>query len=123
MEKRWFASGGHGPHAAEKRLELHSRALAINTAIEQTNAAWRNDRYFFADYTYEFGAVPDYLVEMLFRSPDLFKPLAPQELAAKGKNATNDRRWALLTPEKVEEFIKSQKIDETLKTEIVFLAD
>ena len=123
LEKRWFASGGHGPHAAEKRLELHSRALAINTAIEQTNAAWRNDRYFFADYTYEFGAVPDYLVEMLFRSPDLFKPLAPQELAAKGKNATNDRRWALLTPEKVEEFIKSQKIDETLKTEIVFLAD
>lgn len=121
-EKRWFAVGQYGPHASEQKAELLYRALLVKTDVARSSKAWRSDRYFFADYTFEYGPIPDYLAQLLYESPQLFKSLTVEEVAARGKDAVEGSKWALITPDQAVAFFNSRKVDGELKREIVRLA-
>jgi len=120
-EKRWFAVGSYGPHASEQRLELQMRAWQATTVVWRTRNSWRNNRYYFPDYTFRFGSVPDYLVEKVFLSPQLFKTLTPEELASREDDAVEGSKWALIERGQAEQYLNKQVIDGQLKKELVFL--
>jgi hypothetical protein len=121
-EKRWFAAGQYGPHASEQKADLLYRALLVKTDVARSSKAWRSDRYFFADYTFEYGPIPDYLVQLLYETPQLFRPLTVEEVAAKGKDAVEGSKWSLITRDQAAAFFGSRKVDGELKREIVRLA-
>jgi hypothetical protein len=122
-EKRWFALGNNGPHAAAQASELQARAWTVKAELAKKSKDWRSDRWFFPDYRYEFGSVPDYLAFLLLNSPELFKQLTPEEVAARGEDAVEGTKWALITLDDAKKFFDNRKVDEKLKTKIVFLAD
>jgi hypothetical protein len=122
-EKRWFALANNGPHASAQSLELQARAWSVKAELSKKSKDWRSDRWFFPDYRYEFGSVPDYLAYLLMNSPELFKTLTQEEVAARGKDAVEGNKWALITVADAKRFFDARKVDDKLKKEIVFLAD
>ncbi len=122
-EKRWFAVGNYGPHASELRLELAGQAKMAVAAIAESSDSWRSERWFFPDYRFEFGAVPDYLAETLFNSPELFRELTAEEIEQRGKDAVEANAWALITVDDGKRFFDKQKVDTSLQEDILFLRD
>lgn len=122
-EKRWFSIGNYGPHASEQRLELESRVWHAVNSIGRSSAKWRNDRYFFPDYTFNWGCVPDSVVNKLLVTPELFKALSAEELAAKEKNATEGGGWVHIEKSDADQYFEKQKLDGKINKEIVFLGD
>jgi hypothetical protein len=122
-EKRWFAKSGYGPHATEQRLELLSRALLVKSYLARTSREWRSNRYFFPDYAFIFGAVPDYLAEKAFRTPELFRPLTEEEVKARGADAVEGLKWALITEEQADSFLNQRTVDGAIDEKIVRLGD
>lgn len=122
-EKRWFAIGNYGPHASEMRLELAWQAKMAAAAIAKSSDSWRSERWFFPDYRFEFGAVPDYLAETLFNSPELFRELTAEEIEQRGKDSVEGNAWALITVDDGKRFFDKQKVDTSLQEDILFLRD
>ena len=122
-DKRWFAEGYYGPHASEQRLVLQSRALEATAGMWRRRQVWRNERYFLPDYTFTYGPIPDFIVEKLFKSPDLFKKLTKEELEAREKDATEAGRWTLVTESDGINFFDGLKGEWEVKRDLVFLAD
>lgn len=120
-EKRWFASGNYGPHASEFRYDLEARGRVIRNDLSRLSREWRRDRWFFTDYTFKFGSLPDYLVVKLMNTPELFRELTPEEVNKLGVEAVEGKRWALLTEEAADKFLKDFHLDDTLKKEILYL--
>jgi hypothetical protein len=82
---------------------------------------WRRNRYFFPDYSFEFGAVPDFLVDKLLHTPDLFRPLTAEEIKAREDKAAEGPQWALITREQAEKFMESFPLKESVEKDIVLL--
>ena len=120
-EKRWFAGGNYGPDASDQRLDLQSRAQLAKWNLVNTNREWRRNRWFFPDYTFEFGALPDYLVSKLLHSPELFRNVSGEEIKQLGAEAVEGKRWALIHESDADAFLKSRRVDGTLKREIIYL--
>jgi hypothetical protein len=122
-EKRWFARGSYGPHASQQRFELMARAENIKAQLAKASRDWRSNRYFFPDYTFEYGAVPDYLAQLVYESPELFITLTDEQVKARGENAVEGSRWMLISEEHAEGFLKKRRLDGTIREEIVFLGE
>jgi hypothetical protein len=122
-ERNWFARGQYGPHATGQRELLLSQAERIQNAIEMESALWRRDRYFFPDYQFEFGAIPDYLVERLFQRRELYQKLAKdgKDLAEKGQEAVQKDKWILGSDVDAKSFLDEVSLDVVLREEFVFL--
>jgi len=120
-EKRWFAKGRYGPHASQQRLELLSRAAQVQQQLAGMSRDWRRNRYFFPDYAFEFGAVPDFLVEKLLQSPDLFRPLTAEEVKQREENAVEGNQWALITKADAMRFMDTFRLSKAIEKDIVFL--
>lgn len=120
-EKRWFALGAYGPHASQQRLELMARAAVVKSQLARTSRDWRRNRYFFPDYQFEYGAIPDYLAEILYRSPDLFRPLTEAEVKERGEGAIEGVKWALISEADASRFLEGRKLDSNIDESIMFL--
>jgi hypothetical protein len=120
-EKRWFAQGHYGPHASQQRLELLSRATRVQQQLAGMSRDWRQNRYFFPDYSFEFGAVPDFLVAKLLESPNLFRPLTPEEVKEREENAVEGNQWALINKADAMKFMETFRLSKAVERDIVFL--
>ena len=120
-EKRWFAQGHYGPHASQQRLELLSRAARVQQQLAGMSRDWRRNRYFFPDYSFEFGAVPDFLVAKLLESPNLFRPLTPEEVKEREENAVEGNQWALINKADAMKFMETFRLSKAVERDIVFL--
>lgn len=122
-EKRWFAQGHYGPHASQQRLELLSRAAQVQRQLAGMSRDWRRNRYFFPDYSFEFGAVPDFFVQKLLNSPDLFRPLTAEEVKEREDEAVEGNRWALIDKTHAMKFMENYKLKQSVEEDIVFLGE
>jgi hypothetical protein len=120
-EKRWFAQGAYGPHASQQRLELMARAAVVKSQLAKISRDWRGHRYFFPDYSFEYGAIPDYLAEMLYKSPDLFRALTAEEVKERGEEAVEGAKWRLISEADANKFLESRKMNGKIDEELVFL--
>jgi hypothetical protein len=120
-EKRWFADGHYGPHASQQRVELLSRAAQVQRQLASMSRAWRRNRYYFPDYSFEFGAVPDFLVEKLLDTPELFKPLTDAEVKAREDKAVEGNKWVVVNKQEGKNFMEKFPLKEAVEEDIVFL--
>lgn len=80
-EREWLA-GGMPPHqAAEQADEIEAMISDARAALGESALSDFSSRYFFPDYTCQFGGVPDYVVREVLDRPDLFKEIKPGEVA------------------------------------------
>jgi hypothetical protein len=123
LERQWFSAGQYGPHAASECRILERHVEAIQDRAMQIGVADRTDRYFLADYTYMYGAVPDWLVVQAITSPELFfDNLTEEKIAELKANAVEGKRWVLLDEKDAEHFFKNLKLDTSVHEDIVNLA-
>ncbi len=63
-ERTWYAKGHNGGHAARERGIVNTLLPFIRDAMQRDSTALsdRHSRYFFTDYRFRFGAVPDNLL-------------------------------------------------------------
>jgi len=122
-EKRWFAQGAYGPHASQQRLELLSLAERLKSQMMRNSRDWRSNRYFFPDYAFEYGAVPDYLAEILFKTPDLFRTLTEDEIKARGEDAVEGASWVLISEADAMAFLDSRVLNSEIDEALVFLGE
>jgi hypothetical protein len=120
-EKRWFAGGNYGPHASEQKWELETHALMVKDDLNRESREWRKDRWFFPDYSFEYGSLPDYLAVKLLHSPELFRPVTAEEVKQWGEDAVEGKRWALITEADADNFLRARRVDETLQKDILYL--
>jgi len=122
LERQWFSTGQYGPHAASECRILERHVEAIQDRAIQVGVADRTDRYFLADYTYMYGAVPDWLVVQAITSPELFfQNLTEEKIAELKANAVEGKRWTLLDETDAERFLKNLKLDISVHEDIVNL--
>ncbi len=121
-EREWFAASLYGPHATEEGRRIERQVDFLQRRMSASAAGWRSERYFLPDYTYHFGAVPDWLCLKALYSPQLFNAEVTEEDVAKLKGeGVEGTRWALLTPEHAKSFFDRLNIDDEVKGDIVEL--
>lgn len=98
-EREWLA-GGLPPHqAAEQADEIEAMVADARALVAATDSSVGTSRYFFPDYTCQFGGVPDYVVRDVIEKPDLFKQIKPEEVG--GGNVAqavkDEKGWVLVS--------------------------
>jgi hypothetical protein len=123
LERQWFSAGQYGPHAASECRVLERHVEAIQDHALQINTSERTGRYFLADYTYTYGAVPDWLVVQAITRPELFfQNLTAEKIEELKANAVEGKRWVLLDEKDAEHFFENLKLDTSVHEDIVNLA-
>jgi hypothetical protein len=100
-----------------------SRAALVKSQLSRASRDWRSNRYFFPDYSFEYGAVPDYLAEMLFNTPDLFRTLSEAEIKARGEDAVEGSSWVLITEADATAFLDKRVLNGEIDEKLVFLGE
>jgi hypothetical protein len=123
LEREWFAASLYGPHASAECRVLQRQVDMIQDRALTVDASWRSGRFFFPDYKYVFGAVPDWLAFQAFTSPELFKGkgLTAEQVAELRKLAVEGNRWALLTPDDTKRFYDELVLDLQVNKDVVGL--
>jgi len=122
-EREWFAAALYGPHAKVAGRAVERQVDYVRNRLLVVDAAWRSDRYYFPDYTYVFGAVPDWLAKKAILTPELFDAsLTKEDVADKKGRAAQELDWVLLTEGHAKHFYDNLKVDLAVKQDIVDLA-
>lgn len=96
-EREWLA-GGLPPHqAAEQTDEIEAMISDARAASSEAVSSDFTSRYFFPDYTCQFGGVPDFVVREVLERPDLFQKIVPKQVAGNNRPAAVRGDWILLT--------------------------
>ncbi|MCE9629127.1 MAG: hypothetical protein K8S94_00200 [Planctomycetia bacterium] len=122
LQREWFSAGQYGPHAANECRILERHMEAIQDHAVQLSSADFAGRYFLADYTYIYGAVPNWLVVQAITSPELFKDLTAEEIKKLRGEAVEGDRWIPLREDEVSHFFNKLKLNATVDEDIVNLA-
>ncbi len=122
-EREWFGAALYGPHASAAGRVLERQVDYVRNRLLVVDAAWRSERYYFPDYTYVFGAVPDWVAKKAIFTPELFdSALTKEDVADKKGRAAEELGWVLLTPDHARHFFQNLEVDLTVKQDIVDLA-
>jgi len=122
-EREWFAAALYGPHAKVAGRAVERQVDYVRNRLLIVDAAWRSDRYYFPDYTYVFGAVPDWLAKKAILTPELFDAsLTKEDVADKKGRAAQELGWVLLTEDHAKHFYDNLRVDLSVKQDIVDLA-
>lgn len=123
FERRWFAAGLYGPHASQACRVLERHIESIQDHAMQMIASEGANRYFLMDYTYKFGAVPDWLVLQAITTPELFSQITPDAIKDHKADATEGVKWVLIDEEGADHFFRNLQLDTDVKEDIVNIAN
>lgn len=123
FERRWFAAGLYGPHASKACRVLERHIESIQDHAMQMIASEGANRYFLMDYTYKFGAVPDWLVLQAIITPELFSQITADAIKEQKADAVEGVRWVLIDEEGAKFFFSNLKLDTEVQEDIVNIAN
>lgn len=109
--RKWVAAGHYGPHAAAEVSRVRDLLVRNASRALAASSTWKSRRYYFTDYRASFGAIPDSLAQKLLETPELFRPVNQQQVAAQGQAAVNQQAGRLVSLQDAEMWLRSQRVD------------
>jgi|694.fasta_scaffold14562_5 hypothetical protein len=100
-EREWLAAGLPHHEASKQADELDEVITEAQFALTRVVDEDQSQRYFFPDYTCDFGGIPNFVVDDVLFRPDLFHEMKPEDVEGKAKARIQqqEREWILVSKE------------------------